>query len=113
MTSFKILFLLIAAFACENALAPCEKQPFTTYEWLGEMRDQLNDSGNQSSITQYLYKGECVYLVAACEDCADGMSTVYDTNGENICLFGGIAGFNSCPDFSEQATNAKVIFKKE
>lgn len=108
-----VLLMIIAATSCVgHQMSGCVDEPFQTYQWLDQYRNQLKSSAESSSITQYLYNGSCVYLIAPCENCTDAMSTVYNASGEELCRFGGIAGFNTCPDFSEKATDEKVIFMK-
>lgn len=110
----RILALVLLSFmGCEkDSTTPCVKAPFDAYEWLSDMREDLKKFDTPASIVQYTYKGECVYLVNGCEGCPDAMSMVYNSDGKEICKFGGIVGFNTCPDFSEQATNEKVLYEQ-
>jgi hypothetical protein len=79
--------------------------------WLDNTIKALEASVDQKSeITRYRYNSETVYLVDNCLGCADAMQVLYSCMGEERCKFGGIAGFNTCPDFFETATDKKVIW---
>jgi hypothetical protein len=69
-------------------------------------------NGNKGEIIQYHYQGQTVYLVNTCLDCSDSMAEVLDCQQNVVCRFGGIAGFNTCPDFSQKAKNEKIIWRK-
>jgi len=97
---------------CEDDLdSVCVDEPFDRYEWLADIRADLKTTEISSSITQYRYNEQCVYLVNP-GDYPDSMTQVYNMEGEVICQFGGIAGSNTCPDFYEKATDAKIIFEQ-
>ena len=111
--TFFSLTLIIAtnmAFQCERP------QPFpegeTDYcsdvDWLKSIREQAS---NKTEIIRYKYKGETVYYINTCVGCADSMGEVYNCSGQVICQFGGIAGFNTCPDFYDVATDKVVTWK--
>lgn len=79
--------------------------------WVQNMIKQLEEREDQKAeIIQYSYYNETVYYVDDCKGCADSMQIVYDCSGTQLCTFGGIAGFNTCPDFFEKATNKKVVW---
>jgi hypothetical protein len=78
--------------------------------WLDQEIELLKTLNTTARLTQYVYKGEAVFEVETCLECADRMTIVYTCEGDAICTFGGIAGFNTCPDFYETATNKKVIW---
>lgn len=70
--------------------------------------------GDELEIYAYKYKGDTVFLVSStCEQCADMMAHVYSCKGKTICQFGGIAGLNTCPDFSDLATNRELVWKND
>jgi hypothetical protein len=85
----------------------CGNQP-----WLQNLIESLKqNSVIKSEVILYHYKGESVYYVDACKGCADNLALVYNSRGEIVCQFGGIAGLHTCPDFFETAVRKKVIWK--
>ncbi len=64
-----------------------------------------NDPG--FSIQHFVYNGQDVFFHKFCPDpqVSDAMSTLYDCEGNPICYFGGIAGFDGedCPGFPYNA----------
>lgn len=89
----------------------CTTDPFEDYQWLSDIK--FNYEANQNpignKIVQYIYNDECVYLTGT-ETCCDQLIEVYNTQGEVICKFGGIAGFNTCPDFYDSVTDKRVLY---
>ena len=81
--------------------------------WLKDMKTSFekNNVKNKVMILQYMYHGELVFLVESCYQCPDGTSRLYNSKKEIICTFGGIIGAVSCSDFSEKATEEKLIWK--
>jgi hypothetical protein len=79
--------------------------------WLDNTIKALENNADQKAeIIRYRYNSETVYLVDNCLGCADAMQILYNCSGEERCTFGGIAGFNTCPDFFETATDKTVIW---
>ena len=75
----------------------CTGSPPCDDTWLDDYLDNT-----EFSMTQYLYNGDTVYLQEHCDPfVADGLTTLFDCNGEPICYQGGFAGFNweDCPSF--------------
>ncbi len=110
-----LAFMLVASsFRCETAPAiPSEGgvDQCTDILWLQPYIDgHKNNTAVKSEIIRYQYKGQIVYYIDSCKGCADSMAVVYSCTGEVVCQFGGIAGFNTCPDFESTATAKKVIF---
>lgn len=103
-----MLGLLLSAFTCEDSLdLPCANN-----DWLQEkVKDMKRANWSEGLIEQYAYEGEVVISIANCVGCADAMTVVYNCSGNELCKFGGIAGFNTCPDFATEAKFVKVIFK--
>lgn len=114
-TIFAMAFLLLAntAFQCETGPLPIPEESgyCTNVDWLRAIIESAEQSSTKAEVIRYQYKGETVYLIDTCKGCADSMAQVYNCSGEVICQFGGIAGFNTCPDFEGTATNKKVIWK--
>ncbi|HCX22391.1 MAG: hypothetical protein CMB80_22390 [Flammeovirgaceae bacterium] len=109
---YYLFFTVIVVSSCkEESEGVCTSEPFEAYEWLSDIRTNLDNSETVTSITQYVYNDNCVYEVNY-GAYVDALVIVYNEQGEEICKFGGIAGFNTCPDFDEKATNEKVIFQK-
>lgn len=65
-----------------------------------------------AEITEYTWGGRKVYLVSS--DCCDQFNYLYNECGDVICApSGGITGKGDgqCPDFSAQATNARLVWR--
>ena len=114
------LFVLLLA-SCKNKNPETEvltsevctiENPLETIEWLKQTKESLEirmiPSGAQ--IIQYEYNGECVFWIDACYHCYDGLVVVYNANQDVICEFGSIAGLDTCPDFSTEATNEMMLW---
>ncbi|MFC0185171.1 hypothetical protein SAMN04515674_112105 [Pseudarcicella hirudinis] len=78
---------------------------------IAEKIEEAKSGGNKIEVYSYEYKGKTVYLFDTCIGCADNMTIVYDCDGKTLCQFGGIAGFNTCPDFEKTAGNKKLVYK--
>ena len=91
----------------------CINNPFEELSWLNSIKTTMeqNMQPNGSYIIQYVYNGECVYVVDSCYGCPDGMVVVYNSSNEVICEFGGIAGLNTCPDFYDLAEGKRYLFR--
>lgn len=97
----------------ENLPTICSGNPLEELAWLKLIKEDLEISTSLSKkeIIQYTYKGNTVFLINPCKDCADGLITVYDCNGEKQCEFGGIGGKNTCPDFDMNATSKILLWE--
>ena len=82
-----------------------------TPAWIDGVISTIQESGYKGEIIQYQYKGKTVFWINRCLNCTDAIVQVYDCQQNEICLFGGIAGSNACPDFSQKATNKKVVWE--
>ncbi len=113
-TTIVLVLLVVAnlAFQCENGSVtiPDESEYCTNVEWLKTIIENAQQNSSKAEVIRYQYDGETVYYINTCIDCADTMGQVYTCSGEVICQFGGIAGFNTCPDFEDTATHKKVIW---
>ena len=98
---------------CENC--PCNiENPLEEVGWLKDMvatSAEGSTEPRQLQILQFTYEGECVFWIDNCYNCADKMVLVYNYEKEEICRFGGIIGFNTCPDFLDIATERKVLLE--
>jgi hypothetical protein len=116
----KIRYIVVVAVLL-SVLVQCESiSPVTTLDegsqcenldWLQTFIDQAKQNDQAAEVIRYDYNGHRVYWVDTCKGCADAMAIVYNCSGQVICQFGGIAGFNTCPDFEAKATNRKVIWR--
>jgi hypothetical protein len=79
--------------------------------WVSEVTTAIEEAGYQGEVIRYRYKRQFVYLVNGCTHCADYITFVYNCDKTELCKFGGFAGYNTCPDFYEQATDPVVIWK--
>ena len=107
-----LLVLVTTAFQCGSSrvVVPEESDFCENVDWLRSIITNAQKNSAKAEVIRYQYKGETVYHINTCKDCADSMSQVYNCSGEVICQFGGIAGFNTCPDFEATATGKKVIW---
>lgn len=114
-TIFYILLVIFVMSCKSSSSAQSNNNPIEDIAWIKEYIQETNKSEfpTRAMITQYTYKGETVYLVDGCYQCPDAMSTLYTAKKEKLCTFGGMVPSlnNTCPDFSEQATNEKVLWK--
>lgn len=106
---YAILFVAIMtmAFQCEENIEGCESD-----EWISQQISNAEQNQN-TRIERYRYKERIVFKMDTCVGCADAMQVVYDCNGNTLCQFGGIAGFNTCPDFETEATLLDVIYPRD
>jgi hypothetical protein len=107
---FCLLFISLSSFTCEDSISlPCEDK-----EWLQSKVDAMKATRFQKGIIeQYEYEGQTVISINSCVGCADAMTVVYNCSGNELCKFGGIAGFNTCSDFDDSAVFIKVIFESK
>lgn len=105
-----ILFcMLIFTISCSQCNEP------ETPDWVENLIEELKnqDPGNPPySIWQYQYKNQIVYYLPA--QCCDQFSSLFDKNGKIICApDGGFSGGGDgkCPDFFDERTNEKLIWK--
>jgi len=109
-----ILFLTSCGNTKEVSAIPCgTNNPLEDIAWLKEIKTgfDMSASATKKQIIQYMYNNETVFLIDACIGCPDSLTTVYNCKKEVVCQFGGIAGFNTCPDFNEKATNKKIVWE--
>ena len=103
---------LCSAYQCESP-GPNDVEKANTCnnpEWLTKIINSIEQNGMKGKVVQYQYDSETVFLVNICNGCADNMTVVYNCAGDVRCEFGGIAGFNTCPDFTDIATDEKTIW---
>lgn len=109
------IFLVVLFVSCEeNKINTCgTESPLEDIVWLKELKTtfESDTSSTKRKIIEYEYKNKIVFLIDGCVACPDGMATVYDCEKNTICVFGGIAGVNTCPDFDKLATNKKIIWE--
>lgn len=103
-----LFFILLTAFTCDdNLVLPCENN-----DWLSQQVSTMKRNKSvKGLIEQYEYNDQIVLSMTSCVNCSDAMTVVFDCSGNELCKFGGIAGYNTCPDFSTQAKLVRVIFK--
>jgi hypothetical protein len=104
-----LIFLSLAAFRCEDEIGLPENCDFNTQ--VESIIESSRNSGQKTLIELYENEGSYVYAVNTCVDCADTMTDVYNCDGVVICRFGGIAGFNTCPDFYQTAKLIRIVWK--
>lgn len=80
-------------------------------EWLKEIKARFEDNEGSDRIVQYMYNKRRVFLIEGCRFCPDALFYVYDCEQIEVCQFGGIGGVNTCPDFTEEATDEKILYE--
>jgi hypothetical protein len=109
-----IVLSLVSCKTSENKVSwDCNTaNPLEDIPWLNEIKTvmEMNTRMAGSQIISYSYKGEHVFWIDRCYNCADDIKTVYNCQGEVICEFGGIAGLNTCPDFHSEASDSTMLF---
>lgn len=111
----KISLIILVFSSCDKPLSETEKcnysNPLEEIEWLIEMKNTFEtDQESNQKIIQYDYKNEKVFYIIHCDNCPDATTSVLNCQKETICQFGGIAGMNTCPNFTNEASNKKVLY---
>ncbi len=110
-----ILILCTASQCHEDSVSSGEQTSECTKgnipTWIDEVIADTEQNGSRGEIIRYKYKGQLVYFINTCVGCPDFMSVVYNCQQNELCKFGGFAGFNTCPDFNQKATDKEVIWK--
>ena len=114
--SLVIIALLSTAYCCDDTHPnPGEGEQScaegSNPSWIAGAIDGIKAQGYQGEIIRYRYKGEFVFYVNGCLQCSDFITFVYNCEGKELCKFGGFAGYNTCPDFTDEATDPVVIWK--
>ncbi len=106
--ALSFLFIALSAFTCDESITnPCGDS-----DWLNaELQKMRRNKAGKGLIEQYRYKDQLAISITDCNGCADAMTVVYDCAGQELCKFGGIAGFNTCPDFVGEAIFVGVIYR--
>lgn len=105
----KVIFL---ASICTLLFASCENDKDLT-GIPSCIQDTMNradiNSSPDASLSEFLYKGQRVYMFDPGVVIPDWLYTVVNEDCEVICEFGGIAGLNTCPDFEAEAELIREI----
>lgn len=113
-TVLYFMFLILISCGQQKKSSENTTNPVEEINWIKEYIAATTKSPFPTKvvITQYTYKNQNVYLVNGCYNCADAVSYLYTSNKEQLCTFGGmIPNSNNCPDFFNEATDKKVIWK--
>ncbi len=112
-----ITFSIIFMASCEeNTTTVCNvANPLEQLAFLKEAKNIIDsiDCGAKSSIEQYTFNSEIVFLVNICSNITDGQTVVYNCKGEVVCKFGGVLGENTCPNFKNNATNKSLLYGED
>ena len=115
MKTFLYFFLMALILSCKpNSSLQKKAKSVEELPWIKEQIASFkkNPFPSKSAITTYQHKGKTVYLIESCYECPDAVSLLYNSKKEKLCTFGGmIANTNNCPDFFEEATDKKIIWK--
>ena len=117
MKPFLFTLCVFAFFSCQKTAiedACSSDNPLEEIDWLKEFKREFDQNGENSreQIVQYDYKGERVFLINPCYQCPDAMTFVYDCEENTICIFDNIGGFDSCPNFSREATQETILYDR-
>lgn len=107
------ILILVFLFSCSQETSDnFSANPFHEYEWLNNIKLNLEVSAKQSGaqIIQYTYNQNTVFWIDGCYNCFDNLISIYNDEGEVICEIGGIAGLNTCPDFLDKATDSIMLW---
>ena len=113
---YQVLILSFAflAISCDDTdVDACQfSDPLEELDWLKQLKTGFDMSSQPagSQIVMYTYQDQMVFWVDPCVNCSDGLISVYNCDGDVICEFGGIAGVDTCPDFSVEATDRQVLY---
>jgi hypothetical protein len=112
MSKLFLFSMILTALSCSDHLPELGCDPGENDGWLDDKIELLKKSGTGAEVYLWTYKGKTVVEINACVNCSDAMTAVYDGAGNEICLFGGIAGLNTCPDFATEATDRRLYWKQ-
>lgn len=87
--------------------------PLEDLAWLADIKKSIEANTYAAQITMYTYQGQQIFFVEECMNCTDGLIEVYSCEGEEICVFGGIGGLNTCPDFWQNATDPVILYSNQ
>ncbi len=107
-----LMFMMISC--AQQQKTSTKGNPIEDIIWIKEFINETKKSPFPSKviITQYKFKGEIVYLVNHCYQCADEMSILYNIKKEKLSTFGGmIANENKHPNFFKEATEKKELWR--
>lgn len=112
LTTIAIGLLMFACNKSDVGNACDTDDPLNDTPWLKDLKEQFDKdmSPTRQIIIQYSYNGETVFYVDYCNLCSDALITVYDCEKNVVCEFGGTAGKNTCPDFTEKTTDKKILY---
>lgn len=106
-----VLILLLVITACHKSQ---KEDPCAHPQWVQKQIDfyemQVGDP-TAKLIVRYRYQGQYVFYFDNCHSCADAMQLVMNCKRDTICMFGGIAGINTCPDFYHRANDSTLVYK--
>ena len=113
---FFYLFVLIIFHSCEEIPSPttCEvPEPEKNIEWLRSVIEEAEAGRDLTGkITLYSYQNKEVFLQEVSLNIADGIDYVRGCEGDTLCEFGGLLGLNTCPDFTENAKELRVLWEE-
>jgi len=106
---FSLSIFALVFTSCENDPA-LDDIPSCVQEEIKEA-SRSKDSG--AKLTQYRYNAESVYAFEPGEVYPDILFSVVNEHCAVVCQFGGFAGMNTCPDFSENAELVGVLWEND
>lgn len=117
---FAALILSSTAATCgRNGDAGSKESPLATpscdTSWLrGRIAEQSAGGGILGSVTEYRFRGACVYAFAPGPRVADGATTIYRCDGSRLCTLGGIMGAIDCDGvrFEDSASSPRLVWQR-
>lgn len=117
-TKFIYTLALLLFISCdsidEETTNLCKVQnPIENLAWLKEIKKGMEKSAtaSRSSIVQYTYNNETIFVVNSCENCSNTISNVYSCSGTVICKLKEAEEKNTCLNFVKEATNKKILWQ--
>ncbi|XOV93077.1 MAG: DUF6970 domain-containing protein [Bacteroidota bacterium] len=115
--SLSLILLILLFSSCKDEIdlssSACgSSDPINDVSWLAAIVSDMEANKSRSMVSLYSYKKEKVFLVSICYQCPDAITAAYDCDQNLICVFGGFAGQNTCPDFEDEAIFIETLYEK-
>ena len=87
----------------------CEKYADDTPQAIKKLIRKTSKNGSLESVREYQCGKELVYLFCS-YNIPDGISGVYDKEGNALCKMGGLDGANTCTEVCEYMMEIRVVW---
>jgi hypothetical protein len=110
-------YSLVVLLSCGKNKTVCDvEHPLTDLQWLEELtttyvENKQNGFYSHVKIYQCTYdnKARTGFLIDNCVGCPDAGYSLYDCEGNNLCVMWGVTG-NDCKEFDVDFENKKLIW---